>query len=54
MNAQVHNTCPPVLQKVHHFELGVLIDFGIDHNWNVLENVVVNTILKSNIKIQAH
>jgi hypothetical protein len=54
MNGQVHKTCPSFLQKVHHYELSVLIDFGIDLNWNIRENVVVNTILKSNIKIQVH
>jgi hypothetical protein len=40
--------------KVHHFELSVLIDFGIDLNWNVFENMVINTTLKSNINVQDH
>jgi hypothetical protein len=44
MNGQVRKTCPSFLQKVHHSELGVLIDFGIDPNWNIFGNVVVNTI----------
>ncbi len=54
MNGQVHKNCPSFLQKVHNFELNALIDFGINLNWNVFENMVVNTTLKSNIKLQDH
>jgi hypothetical protein len=54
MNGQVCKNCPSFLQKVHHFEFNALIDFGIDPNWNVFENMVVNTTLKSNIKVQDH
>jgi hypothetical protein len=54
MNGQVHKNCPSFLQKIPHFELSVLINFGIDPNWNVFESMVVNITFKSNIKIQDH
>ncbi len=44
MNGQVHKYYPSFLQKVHHFELSALINFGIDPNWNVFESVVVKSL----------